>query len=98
MDVNEIRSEEDALDQSMALTKIVMNLLKTKAKESKRIWVALILSLLLNVCTVAGFLWYASGVETTETVTTTVEQDTGEGTGNNIYQSGEQAHYSEGNE
>ena len=32
---------------------------------------------------------------TTETVTTTVEQDTGEGYGNNVYQSGESATYNE---
>ena len=33
---------------------------------------------------------------TTETTTTTIEQDTGEGNGNNVYQSGESATYNEG--
>lgn len=98
-DVNDIKNESEALDQSMALNRIVMALLQSQKETNKRLFIALILSLLCNLFIVGGFLWYESQWEyvTTETVTTTtVEQDTGEGTGNNVYQSGENATYSEG--
>lgn len=53
-----IKEEENALDQSVALNKIVMQLLKTKAQENKRLWIALVVSILINLCIVGGFLWY----------------------------------------
>lgn len=74
-----IREEEDALDQSVALNKIVMQLLKTRAQECKRLWIALIVSILINLLIVGGFLWYESQWEyTTTTTSTEVEQDSGE--------------------
>lgn len=75
--VGEIKNEEDALDQSVALNKIVMQLLKTRAQECKRLWVALVISILVNLAIVGGFLWYESQWEYT-TTTTEVEQDSGE--------------------
>ena len=53
-----IKEEENALDQSVALNKIVMQVLKTKAQENKRLWIALVVSILINLCIVGGFLWY----------------------------------------
>ncbi len=58
--LGKIKEEENALDQSVALNKIVMQLLKTKAQENKRLWIALVISLLVNLLIVGGFLWYES--------------------------------------
>lgn len=77
--LGQIREEEDALDQSVALNKIVMQLLKTRAQECKRLWIALIVSILMNLLIVGGFLWYESQWEyTTTTTSTEVQQDSGE--------------------
>lgn len=77
--LGKIKDEENALDQSVALNKIVMQLLKTRAQECKRLWIALIVSILINLLIVGGFLWYESQWEyTTTTTSTEVEQDSGE--------------------
>lgn len=89
-------AENLTLDSSLALNEITMKLLSDRAKDCKRLWIALIISLLINVVIVGAFLWYESQWEyATEQICTTVEQDTGEGTGNNVYQAGEYASYSE---
>lgn len=75
--LGKIKEEEDALDQSVALNRIVMELLKTRAKENKRLWIALVISILINLFIVGGFLWYESQWEYT-TTTTEVQQDSGE--------------------
>ena len=85
-----------SLDQSMALNKITLNLLKDRSMDCKRLWVALMVSILVNLAIVGSFLWYESQWEYTTTDTeTTITQDTGEGNGNNVYQSGENATYHE---
>lgn len=73
--VNSICTEDDALDQSMALNRIVMALLQHQKESNKRLFIALVISLLINLFTVGGFLWYESQWEytTTETITTTQE-------------------------
>lgn len=98
---DEIRTEDDALDQSIALNRIVMTMLQHQKETNKRIFIALIISLLMNLAIVGGFLWYESQWEyvdsgSTTTTTTTITQDTGEGTGNNVYQEGENATYNQG--
>lgn len=95
-EVDSLRKEEDALDQSMALNRIVMTMLKSKRREDFWLRVILIISLLVNIAIVGIFAWYESGWTTTAT-TTTVSQDTGEGSGNNMYQAGENANYIQGN-
>lgn len=87
-EVGRIREEENALDQSVALNKIVINLLKTRAQENKRLWVALILSILINLLIVAGFLWYESQWEYTTTTTAEVTQESEED-GLNLLQVGD---------
>lgn len=87
-DVGRIKEEEDALDQSVALNKIVIRLLKTKAQENKRLWIALILSILVNLFIVGGFLWYESQWEYTTTTTTEVTQESEED-GLNLLQVGD---------
>ena len=86
--LGKIKEEEDALDQSVALNKIVMQLLKTKAQENKRLWIALVISILVNLCIVGGFLWYESQWEYTTTTTTEVTQES-EDTGSNLLQVGD---------
>lgn len=88
--LGEIKEEEDALDQSVALNKIVMQLLKTRAQECKRLWIALIISILVNLAIVGGFLWYESQWEytTTTTESTEVQQDS-EDNGRNLLQVGD---------
>ena len=94
IDVESIKSEEEALDQSMAVNRIAMQLLKDRAQDCKRLWIALIVSILVNLCSIGGFLWYESQWEyETVTETTSVVQDANELGSNNIYQSGENAVY-----
>lgn len=96
-DLETLRKEEDALDQSVALNHIVMTMLESKRREDFWLRVILIISILANVIIAAIFVQYEKGMATTETITTTVEQDTGEGSGNNVYQLGESANYIQGN-
>jgi hypothetical protein len=71
---NSIRDEEQALDQSIALNRIVMTMLQHQKENNKRLFIALILSLCLNAAILCGFLWYESQWET-ETITTTTTQE-----------------------
>lgn len=89
--LKDIKGEGDALDQSVALNKIVMQLLHTRAQECKRLWVALVISILVNLVIVGGFLWYESQWEYTTTTTTEVQQDS-EGDGLNMLQVGDNSH------
>lgn len=93
--LNEITKEEDALDQSIALNRIVMNMLAAKKREDFWLRIILLVSILVNVVIAGIFVAYESQWTTT-TTTTTVTQDTGEGTGNNIFQTGENAEYNQG--
>lgn len=91
------KPENQALQESMALNKIVLDLLTQKKKEHLRLWIVILALILVNLVEVGLFIWYESQFEDTETITeTTVEQDTGEGSGNNVYQAGEHANYTEG--
>ena len=72
-DVNTIRDDTDALDQSIALNRIVMTLLTAQKENNKRLFIALVVSLLMNAFIVAGFLWYESQWEYVTTSTETVE-------------------------
>lgn len=96
-DLNEMK-EKEALDQSVALNRIVLNMLESKRKEDFWLRIILIISILSNILISCIFVGYESQFTTEKTVTTTtVTQDTGEGEGNNVYQSGEHANYVQGN-
>lgn len=96
-DLNELK-EKEALDQSVALNRIVLNMLESKRKEDLWLRIVLIISILANIAISCIFIGYESQFTTEKTVTTTtVSQDTGEGEGNNVYQSGERANYVQGN-
>lgn len=86
--------KEETLEQSLAMNKVALDLLKLKGKDFKLLWIALIVSLCINLVMAGLFLNTLKGIET-ETTTTTVTQDTNEGEGNNVYLSGESAQYHE---
>lgn len=95
-DLETMKTEEDALDQSIALNHIVMTMLESKRREDFWLRLVLIISILVNLVICIVFVQYEKHMTTTETITT-VEQDTGEGNGNNVFQSGESATYVQGN-
>lgn len=99
MDINEqlrhLRKEEDALDQSLGLNRILLNLIDNQRKAHKWLCILLVISLLCNVAICCIFVAYESQFTTT-TETITITQDTGEGEGNNVYQSGSDAQYIQG--
>lgn len=84
-DLETMKTEEDALDQSIALNHIVMTMLESKRREDFWLRLVLIISILVNLVICIVFVQYEKHMTTTETVTTTVEQDTGEGNGNNVF-------------
>lgn len=96
-ELDTLRKEKDALEQSVALNKIVMTMLESKRREDFWLRIILIISLLANIAIAGIFTWYESGWTMDTTTTTTITQDTGEGSGNNVYQAGENANYIQGN-
>lgn len=94
-ELDSLHEDNNALDQSIALNRIVMTMLESKRREDFWLRIILIVSLLVNVVIAGIFIWYESQWEYT-TTTTTVTQDTGEGSGNNVYQAGENAEYIQG--
>lgn len=68
------------------------------AKMKRTVAILVVIALALCLVTVSVFAVLASGIqiERTTTTTETIMQDTGEGSGNNIYQAGEYAQYSDG--
>lgn len=96
-ELESLRESEDALDQSIALNRIVMTMLESKRREDAWLRILLIISLLVNVVISCIFITYESQFTTTTTTEEiTIEQDTGEGSGNNVYQGGEYAQYIQG--
>lgn len=94
-ELDSLHEDSNALDQSIALNRIVMTMLESKRREDFWLRIILIVSILVNVAIASIFIWYESQWEYT-TTTTTVTQDTGEGSGNNVYQAGENAEYIQG--
>lgn len=99
MDINEqlrhIRKEEDALDQSLGLNRILFTLIESQRRAHKWLCILLVISLLCNVAICCIFVAYESQFTTT-TETITITQDSGDGEGNNVYQSGSDAQYIQG--
>lgn len=72
---NDRLQKDDALEQSIALTEIVKDLLNSTKKHLNRVYVILIISILSNLIIVGAFLWYESQFtyEKETTVTQTVD-------------------------
>lgn len=94
--LRDLKKDPNALDQSIGLNRILLTLIDSQRKTHKWICILLIISLLCNVGICTIFVAYESQFTTT-TETITITQDTGEGEGNNVYQSGESAQYVQGN-
>lgn len=71
--IEEMENEGEVLNQSLALNKVIINLLKQQRETNKRMFIALIVSILVNLAIVGGFLWYESQWEYTETKEITQE-------------------------
>ena len=99
MDINEqlkqLRGGSDALNQSLGLNRILLTLIDNQRRTHKWLCILLVISLLCNVAICCIFVAYESQFTTT-TETITITQDTGEGEGNNVYQSGSDAQYIQG--
>ena len=95
-ELQNLTDEKDALDQSVALNRIVLNVLDESRKSNLLTKIILLISILVNVAICCIFISYENQFTTEKTVTTTtVVQDTEEGTGNNVYQAGENSTYSQ---
>ena len=90
-------STEKILEQSLELNKIQADLLKDKNKNQRLPIIMAIIAFASAVIIVVSLLFFFAQYEF-YAETTTITQDTGEGTGNNVYQEGEQAQYHEASE
>lgn len=82
--IEEMENEGEALNQSLALNKVIINLLKQQRETNKRMFIALIVSILVNLAIVGGFLWYESQWEYTETKEITQEVSGNDSDTNNV--------------
>lgn len=82
--IEEMENEGEALNQSLALNKVIINLLKQQRETNKRMFIALIVSILVNLAIVGGFLWYESQWEYTETKEITQEASGNDSDINNV--------------
>lgn len=92
-DLRNLKKNPDALEQSIGLNRILLTLLDTLKRTQRWLCILLVVSILCNVLICTLFIAYESQFVTETVTTTTIEQDTGEGSGNNVYQSGENAQY-----
>ena len=72
--MQDYNGKSDELKQSLAVIEICKDLLEHKKRDTKILFIALVISLCMNLAIVGAFLWYESGWEYTDTVTTTTEQ------------------------
>lgn len=71
----EIYNEIDRkLNQTEALVQVYKDMVDQKKRETKMLFIALIVSILTNLLVVGCFLWYESGWNYTDTTTTKTEQ------------------------
>lgn len=82
--IEEMENEGEALNQSLALNKVIINLLKQQRETNNRMFIALIVSILVNLAIVVGFLWYESQWEYTETKEITQEVSGNDSDINNV--------------
>ena len=82
--IEEMENEGEALNQSLALNKVIINLLKQQRETNKRMFIALIVSIFVNLAIVGGFLWYESQWEYTETKEITQEVSCNDSDINNV--------------
>lgn len=67
------KEEEFLIDQSTALTEVVKDSLVMTKQHLNRMCIILVISILVNLLLVFGFLWYESQFEYTESTVTETE-------------------------
>lgn len=96
--LRDVKRNPDALDQSIGLNRILLTLIDNQKRTQRWMCILLVISLLCNVAISTIFVVYESQfITTASTETVTVNQDSGDGDSNNVYQSGENAQYVQGN-
>lgn len=63
--------KENALNESLAMTKLTIDLLNQKKKDSLRLWIVIIIMIIVNLVEAGLFVWYELQYEDVSTVTTT---------------------------
>lgn len=86
---------EAPLEQSLALNKIVLQLLEDRKNEAKRLWAALVISILLNMAIILGVFWFLNNYEFVVS-DTSVTQSADSGT-NNFFHGDTEYHEGSGN-
>lgn len=78
-----------------AINSVAIELLSQQRQHSRHLFVALIISILVNIAIVVAFLVYEAQWEYTDNITTetTVTQEQCENGGSNVFQTGEYATY-----
>lgn len=66
--------KSDELTQALAIIEVCKDLLEHKKRDTKLLFIALIVNLCINLAIVGAFLWYESVWEYSDTITTTTEQ------------------------
>lgn len=93
-----IRDENEALDQSIALNRIVLTVLQQQKENNKRLFICLAISLLINLCVIVGGLLFLSqyDFETTVSEETITQETDGDSSIINGNQYNDSAVHSEG--
>lgn len=97
---SEYQNSETQLEQALALNKLFIDMLEKEQQDRKKTRrISIICASICLICLLifSGVLVALSAGVVIETTTTetTITQDSGEGDGNNVYQAGEYATYSE---
>ena len=84
------------MNDQEAINSVVVDLLSKQRQHNKHLFIALIISIVINIAIVISFLVYESQWEyavESSTTETTVTQEQCENCGNNVFQTGEHATY-----
>ena len=86
--LNDLEKEVDALDQSLALNRLIIGILEHTKAQTKVLAILLAISIIVNAFIVGAFLYYESQfeytVETTETIYDSSETTTQTGEGDSV--------------
>lgn len=84
--LEELKQEKNALEQCSALTHITLNMLEAQKRDNKMLFIALIISILVNLAIVGISAYVITGfdVETITTTTTTEQAADGDSAINNV--------------
>lgn len=72
--MQDLQRKAQEIEQYSAIIELCKDLLEHKKRDTKLLFIALTVSLLVNIVVAGAFLWYDSQWEYTDTITTTTEQ------------------------